>query len=254
MNEQTHRLDRTITIAAAPETVFRFFTDSARWAKWWGAGSEIDARVGGQMRIRYPNAVEAAGEVLEVDPPRRIVFTYGYASGQPIAVGASTVTIAVEAVGGGSRVDLVHSFTDPGVCDQHVQGWRFQLSVFANIVADEVFAGATTLVDGWFDAWAESGDAARAAAFADLLEGGALFRDRYSCLAGPSEISLHAGAAQRFMPGIRLRREGAVRHCQGTVLADWVAAGPDGVARMKGTNVFSLSPGGRIASVTGIPA
>jgi hypothetical protein len=62
---------------------------------------------------------------------------------------------------------------------------------------------------------------------------------------------MHIGAAHRFMPGLRLAREGAPRHCQGTVLADWIATSPDGQPRGRGTNVFTLTPDGRIASVTG---
>lgn len=48
-----YRLDRTITIQAPRETVFRYFTESARWAAWWGAGSTIDPRPGGRMYIRH---------------------------------------------------------------------------------------------------------------------------------------------------------------------------------------------------------
>ncbi|HUK17529.1 MAG TPA: SRPBCC domain-containing protein, partial [Bryobacteraceae bacterium] len=73
MDALTHSLDRTLVIQAAPETVFAFFTDSARWARWWGAGSTIDARPGGQMTIRYPTGVEVSGDVVEVEAPRRIV-------------------------------------------------------------------------------------------------------------------------------------------------------------------------------------
>jgi hypothetical protein len=54
------------------------------------------------------------------------------------------------------------------------------------------------------------------------------------------------------MPGVALRREGEARQCQGTALVDWVASGPDGAPRAKGTNVFELAPDGRIARVTGI--
>src|SRR5580700_2941486 len=96
MTTLPHRLDRTVVIRAACETVFRFFTDSARWASWWGAGSTIDPRPGGKVLIRYPNAVEVSGEVLEVLAPERIVFTYGYASGTPIPPGGSRVTISLE--------------------------------------------------------------------------------------------------------------------------------------------------------------
>ena len=48
-------VERTIAIHAAPGTVFRFFTDSTRWATWWGTGSTIDARPGGRLLIRYPD-------------------------------------------------------------------------------------------------------------------------------------------------------------------------------------------------------
>ena len=47
------------------------------------------------------------------------------------------------------------------------------------------------------------------------------------------------------MPGMRLERDGDVRHCQGTVLADWVARGADGQERGRGTNVV-LGAGARI--------
>ena len=59
MSALPHRLDRTVVIQAKPETVFSFFTDSDRWASWWGVGSTIEPRAGGQMYIRYPGNVEA---------------------------------------------------------------------------------------------------------------------------------------------------------------------------------------------------
>ena len=96
MPELPYQLERTVVIKARPETVFRFFTDSARWAGWWGAGSTIDATPGGKMYIRHPNGVETLGEVLEVTHPERIVFTYGFAGGKPIPPGASLVTIRLD--------------------------------------------------------------------------------------------------------------------------------------------------------------
>jgi uncharacterized protein YndB with AHSA1/START domain len=252
MDPLTHRLDRTIAIQAAPETVFRFFTDTERWARWWGAGSAIDARPGGRVLVRYPNGVEASGEVVEVVPPERLVFTYGYASGKPIPPGASRVTIGLEREGAGTRLRLFHEFADAAVRDQHVQGWRFQLSLFGNLVADEVFAEAAGIVDAWFAAWAEADERARADAFTRIAVEGVRFRDRYSILEGTGEVAEHSGAAQKFMPGVRIARKGDVRHCQGTVLADWSATGGDGQERMRGTNVFVLAADGRIESVTGL--
>src|SRR5258707_8644976 len=103
MGDLLHKLDRTIFIKARRETVFRYFTDAERWAAWWGKGSAIDARTGGKVLIRYPNGVEVSGEVLEIAPPERIAFTYGYASGQPIGPGASRVTIRLESAPAGTR-------------------------------------------------------------------------------------------------------------------------------------------------------
>jgi uncharacterized protein YndB with AHSA1/START domain len=251
MQELPYRLERTVVIKATPETVFRFFTDSARWSNWWGAGSTIDAQPGGKVYIRHPNGVESLGEVLEVHPPERIAFTYGFLSGKPIPPGSSRVTIRLEPDEAGARLHLVHEFADAAARDEHVQGWRFQLSLFANAVANEVFADAENVVDAWFGAWIVVEDRSRQDALAKIAAAGVRFRDRFSLLEGIADLSAHIGASQRFMPGIALRRKGRVRHCQGTVLADWMAVDGDGKEKMAGTNVFVFGPDGRIDSVTG---
>jgi uncharacterized protein YndB with AHSA1/START domain len=252
MPEFPYKLERIVVIRATPEIVYGFFTDSARWATWWGAGSTIEGTPGGKVHIRHSNGVEVLGEVLEAEPLRRIVFTYGYASGNPIPPGASLVTILLEAHPDGTRLHLTHEFEEPEPRDLHIQGWRFQLSLFGNVTASEAFAGAQAAVDSWFAAWQMADGAARDAELARIATPEIRFRDRYSLLEGREDLSAHISAALRFLPGIGLRRKGEVRHCQGTVLADWAAAGADGVERMSGTSVFLMHPDGRIASVTGV--
>jgi uncharacterized protein YndB with AHSA1/START domain len=251
MPELSHHLDRTVLIHAHRDTVFRFFTDSARWAAWWGAGSTIDPRPGGRMYIRPAGGSEVMGEVVEIDPPERIAFTYGYASGQPIPPGASKVTIRIEADPAGSILHLRHEFADAAARDLHIQGWRFQLSLFANVVANEAFAGATETVDAWFAAWTIADAAARDETLARIALPEVRFADRYSLLQGLEDLSAHIAAALRFMPGVGLERKGNVRHCQGSVLADWTAAGPNGAHAMAGTTYFRFHPDGRIESATG---
>ena len=247
----SYQLDRIITIRAPREVVFRFFTDSTRWAAWWGAGSTVDARPGGDMLIRYPGNVEVSGEVLEVAPPSRFVMTYGYRSGQPFGPGASRVTIVLDEVMGETRLHLTHDFPDAESRDHHVQGWRYQLSLFSNAVANELHAGAEGVVDSWLGLWRETEAEARDATLRRIASPDVRFADRFSAIEGAGEVSVHVGAAQRFMPGIRLERRGAVRHCQGTVLAEWAAIAADGSPRGTGTNVFTLGADGRISSVTG---
>jgi uncharacterized protein YndB with AHSA1/START domain len=252
MNKLPHHLDRTITIGARRETVFSFFTDDARWASWWGLGSAIDPRPGGRMLIRHPNGIEFSGEVVEVQAPDRIVFTYGAAHLPALAPGSSRVTIQLESVAEGTRLSLRHEFAEAGDRDHHVQGWRYQLSLFANVVSDLAHAGATDLVDRWFHAWTEADAEARAAAFAAIARPTIRFRDRYSLVDGLAELVPHVGATIQFMPGVRLERAGGVRQCQGTVLVDWTAKGPNGETRGAGTNVFLLGPDDRIEAVTGL--
>jgi uncharacterized protein YndB with AHSA1/START domain len=251
MPELPYHLNRTVVIRAKPETVFRFFTDSVRWASWWGAGSTIDAKPGGKVYVRHPNGVESLGEVLEVRSPEQIVFTYGFVSGKPIPPGASRVTIRLEPEEAGTRLHLLHEFAEAAPRDEHVQGWRFQLSLFSNVVANEVFAEAQSTVDAWFGAWAVADAGAREEILAKIVAPGICYRDRFSLLDGLADLTAHISASQRFMPGISLRRKGSVRHCQGTVLAEWTAVGVDGRERMTGTNVFAFTPDGRIDSVTG---
>src|SRR5438093_12291856 len=50
-----------------------------------------------------------------------------------------------------------------------VQGWRYQLSLFANLVANEVHAGAADVVDAWFAAWSEPDAEAREAVLARVV-------------------------------------------------------------------------------------
>lgn len=253
MTAETHRLDRSVFIHAHPETVFAFFQDSARWASWWGAGSTIDPKVGGKIYVRYPGNVEASGEITEIAAPTRLAFTYGYhAAGSPVPPGSSQVTIVLAREAGGTRLTLTHLLPTAASRDEHIQGWRYQLSLFANTIANSINANAGAVVDAWFDAWAEPDAAKRKSAFQSIAVAGVQFGDKYSCLDGLDEITLHAGAAQKFMPGMTPRRVGDVRHCLGTAIVDWNIAKADGASAASGTNVFRLDADGKITDVVGV--
>jgi len=247
----THHLDRTVVIEAPRAIVFRFFTDEKRWASWWGTGSTIDPKPGGKLLIRYPDGSEVVGEVLEVEQPERIVFTYGYASGQMIPPGGSRVTIRLEAEPRGTRLHFLHEFAEAAVRDQHVQGWRYQLSLFANVVSNELHANASAAVDEWFGAWVEEDDEKRRQRLAAIAIPSVCFRDRFSLVTGVDDLNDQIGAVQRFMPGLRIERRCDVRQCQGAVLAERVALTKDNQERGRGTNVYAFGAGGKIESVTG---
>ena len=245
------KLDRAVVIAATPQIVFRFFTDSARWASWWGPGSTVDAKVGGKVFMRHRDGTESGGEVVEVTSAKRFVFTYGFNSGKPFPVGGSRVTISLETDKAGTRLTVHHELPNEATRNEHVQGWRFQLSLFANVVSDEVNTGVDATADAWFDAWADPDAAHREATLRRIASDTMRFQDRYSNLDGLADILPHIAAAQMFMPGIRLHRAGMTRHCQGMALCDWVMTGADGKEHGRGTNSFVFGPTGKIEWVTG---
>ncbi|MSR61625.1 MAG: SRPBCC domain-containing protein [Planctomycetes bacterium] len=246
-------LEREIVIRAPRATVFRFFTDSARWAKWWGEGSTIDGRVGGALSIAYPGGTHASGEVLELRPNERIVFSYGYeGEGKPIAPGGSRVTVTLSEHPHGTALHFRHELADAATRDNHVQGWRYHLAVFANAVANEVFADVPALVERWVTAWNEPDDGLRRTAFRALVSDDVVLQDAYSCTRGFDDLVAHVAGGKVHMRGITIECTGAPRQCQGTALADFVVKLPDGKPMSKGTNVFELAPDGRIERVVGL--
>lgn len=253
LSDQTlpYSMDRRVVIAAPRELVFRYFTDSERWARWWGKGSTIDPRPEGRVNIVHPNGVEMGGRVVAIDPPEKIVFTYGYRSGTPIPEGGSLVTIRLDEHADGTELNLSHAFAESSRRDEHLQGWRYQLAVFGNVTANEARASAGDAVDSWFAAWSEPDTAVRESLLDRIASPDVRFRDQFSLIDGMADLRPHLAAVHKFMPGMRITRDGNVRHCQGTVLADWVARGTDGQERGRGTNVFVFGPAGDIRSVAG---
>jgi uncharacterized protein YndB with AHSA1/START domain len=247
-----HELGRAIVIKARRETVFRYFTDSARWAAWWGQGSTIDPRPGGKVIVCYPGGrAEVQGEVLELSAPERIVFTYGYVKGGTIPPGSSRVTIRLEEVPAGTRLHLSHEFAEVEVREQHLQGWRYQLAIFSQIVTGEVNAKASQLVRDWFAAWTSADPAQRRAKLEPIVTPGVRFADRFGLVEGLDELLIHVAAVHAFMPGTEIALTGEARQCHGSVLADWTTTGGNGAVAGRGTNVFVLDADGRIEQVTG---
>lgn len=70
-------LEVSVHVAAQRETVFSYFIDPARYVQWMGGTATLDPAPGGVYRVGMRDGVQAAGEFVEVDPPHRLVFTWG---------------------------------------------------------------------------------------------------------------------------------------------------------------------------------
>lgn len=149
MPQTTERPTLTLTrsLKASPERVWRAWTDTDEAARWFGPHgmqckvNEHDVRVGGSYRFtlpaREPAPAEASnrevtadgknyivfGTYTEVDPPRRLAFTWAWDS--PGWAGeSSTVTIELEPEGAGTRMTLTHAgLLDDEAKQSHGEGW-----------------------------------------------------------------------------------------------------------------------------------
>jgi uncharacterized protein YndB with AHSA1/START domain len=121
-------LEVTVHIAATPETVFPYFTDPARYVRWMGSEATLDPVRGGTYCVNMREGVQVAGEFVEVDPPHRLVFTWGWADDAAVPPGSTRVVVTLEAEDGGTRVVLRHhDLPDDEQRSHHRMGWQMYL-------------------------------------------------------------------------------------------------------------------------------
>jgi uncharacterized protein YndB with AHSA1/START domain len=127
-SETERVLEYETRIAARPETVFQFFTDPARMVQWMGTDATLDPRPGGVCRINPTGRAVMSGEFLEVDPPRRLVFTWGWETELFATPPQSTlVEVSLAYEGDETVVRLVHRRLQPGALAFHRAGWEHYL-------------------------------------------------------------------------------------------------------------------------------
>lgn len=123
-----------IGIAAAPGTVFAYLVDPDKIVRWMGVRANLDPRPGGTYALEINPKLRASGRYLEVVPPSRVVFTFGWDGDQATPPGFSTVEVTLTPEGDGTHVRLVHRGLVALVRDDHRNGWEHYLGRL-NIVA-----------------------------------------------------------------------------------------------------------------------
>lgn len=120
----TRQIEQTVVVAVPVERAWQAFTDSEERSKWEAPEYQIDPRPGGKLRYSIPPWPAVDGEVLEVDPGRRLVATEGVG----ILDGATRVTVTFEDAGTGTRITVVQSGFGTGASwqdalESHGRGW-----------------------------------------------------------------------------------------------------------------------------------
>ncbi len=115
--------------ATGPERVFDAWLDPKTAGRWLFATPtgtitrcEIDARVGGKFSIvrRDGEDVDHVGEYLEIDRPRRLVFSFGVPK---FSTETTRVIVEIVARGEGCELTLTHEGVLPDYGERTKEGW-----------------------------------------------------------------------------------------------------------------------------------
>jgi uncharacterized protein YndB with AHSA1/START domain len=71
------------------------------------------------------------GRYRELDPPNRVVFTWGFAGSDELPPGSSTVKVLFVREAGGTQVEVVHSGLPRARKPRHSERWRKYLDRLA---------------------------------------------------------------------------------------------------------------------------
>jgi uncharacterized protein YndB with AHSA1/START domain len=124
-------VQREIAIDATPETVWQFLVDPEKATRWMGVKASFDARPGGLYQVEVIPGNTARGEFVELDPPRRLVYTWGWEPGgmeKSTLPGASTIEIELVPDGEGTLLRFTHrDLPSEAAVQSHTHGWDHYL-------------------------------------------------------------------------------------------------------------------------------
>jgi uncharacterized protein YndB with AHSA1/START domain len=132
-------------LKASPARVYAAWTRPEIMAAWFGPhrtrveSAESDPRVGGRFRVvmREDNGErhDVSGTFLEVEPERRLVFTWAWIT---TPERESLVTVTFRPVGDGTELTLLHErFADEAARAGHEGGWTQALERLESLLGQE---------------------------------------------------------------------------------------------------------------------
>jgi uncharacterized protein (TIGR03086 family) len=150
--------EKSVFVPLTADETFALVTRPDRLRRWQAITARVDLRAGGEYRWNIIPGHTARGTFTEVEPGKRVVFTWGWEGAEDLPPGASTVIITLEPSPGGTTVRLVHEGLTDEQAASHAEGWNH----YAGRLADAAAKG-----DAGPDEWAaapEDIDAIKSAA------------------------------------------------------------------------------------------
>ncbi len=140
-------VEREVEIAARPETVWELLVDPALLVRWMGQTASLHLRPGGAYRMQVIPGKFASGRFVEIEAPRRLVYTWGWepGSGSVVTPGSTTVVFELEPRGSGTLLRFSHrDLPSVEAAESHRHGWEHYLARLATLAG-----GKDPGVDPW---------------------------------------------------------------------------------------------------------
>lgn len=128
----------SIDIEAPPEIVFAHLVTVEGMLAWMGQCAELDPVPGGRFAVDI-NGAAIRGSFLEVDPPHRVVVSWGEGGNEDFPPGSSCVEFTLTPTGSATRLDLTHRGLPDARTAEYAKGWQhFALRLQAMAAGSEI--------------------------------------------------------------------------------------------------------------------
>ncbi len=116
--------ETAVVVPLSSTDTFALIARTDRLRRWLTVACRVELRVGGAYRWTVIPGRTAAGTVVDLNPGKKMVLSWGWEVGGDPLPGQSTVTITLAPVDGGTEVHLVHDGLTHEQTERHAEGWH----------------------------------------------------------------------------------------------------------------------------------
>ena len=129
-------LRHEITIHATAEVIYRHLTEREGLLRWIGIEATANPVPGGDLTWTHENGATMIGRFIELEPPTRLVFTYGWEDNlMGIPPASTTVEIQLQEDAEHTLLVLTHRGLDEKTSAEHQAGWEHFLTKLGQLIA-----------------------------------------------------------------------------------------------------------------------
>jgi uncharacterized protein YndB with AHSA1/START domain len=133
----------SVFVEAPPERVYEYFTQPAAIVRWMGDYALLEPQPRGRFNLDL-HGTAIRGHFLELEPPHRLLISWGFAGSEHLPPGASTVEVRLIGENNGTRVELEHRDLPDREAQPHGRGWSRYLARLSSAVANNNMAAELT--------------------------------------------------------------------------------------------------------------